>query len=64
MFQPHPSRQALLLVSDSEDVSQCVDLELVKIFVDNVVEERLQLYYACVDFGLFLLEEGFVTGLI
>jgi septin family protein len=51
-------------MSDGEDVSQCVDFEFVEVFVDDVVEERFQLNDARVDFCLFLLKKGFVTGLI
>lgn len=49
-------------MSDGEDVSQRVDFELVKVFINDVVQERLQLDDARVDFGLFLLEEGLLTG--
>jgi hypothetical protein len=51
-------------VSDGKNVSQRVDFEFVKVFVDDVVEERFQLDDAGVDFGLFLLEEVFVEGCV
>jgi len=51
-------------MSDGEDVPQRVDFELVKVLVDDVVEEGLELDDARVDFGLFLLEEGFVSGFV
>lgn len=51
-------------MSDSQNVSQCVNLELIKIFVNDVVEERLELNDAGVDFGLFLLKKSIVTGLV
>ena len=51
-------------MSDGEDVSQCVDFELVKVLVDDVVEEGFQLDDARVDFRLFLLEEGLLAGFV
>jgi hypothetical protein len=51
-------------MSDCEDVSQCVNFEFVKVFVDDVVEEGFQLNDARVDFGLFLLEEGLLAGFV
>jgi len=51
-------------MSDGENVPQGVDLEFVKVFVNDIVEERLQLDDAGVDLGLFLLEKGFVAGFV
>jgi hypothetical protein len=62
VFQAHPAREAFLLVADGENVTQGVDFELVKVFVDDVVEEGFELDDAGVDFVLFLLEQGVAAG--
>ena len=60
MIQPHPARQIprfLLIVPDSQDVSESVDLELVKVFVDSGVEEGFELDDSRIYFVLLEVEK-------
>jgi hypothetical protein len=49
-------------MSNRKDVPQCVNLELVKILVHDVVQQRFQLYDSGIDLGLLSLEQGIAAG--
>ena len=46
MSQPHPRRQ---IIRNSQDIPQCIDLKLVKRFINRRFEQRLKLMHAILE---------------